>query len=65
MSNQPALLFVLLLFAAYFVIAGLVVRTFRYKYGGYKVSRSVGRIVYVGLGVTLAWMAIMLALTGC
>ena len=62
MSGQVSLVLVLLLFAAYFTIAGLVVRNFRYKYGGHKVPRSVGKIVYVGLGVALAWIAIMLAL---
>jgi hypothetical protein len=61
MSDDAWLTLVLLSGAAFFIIAGLTVKTFRYKYGGFKVPKMVGGTVFVGVGVILAWMAIMFA----
>ena len=49
-------------FAAFFMVAGLTVKTFRYKYGGFKVPRVVGGLVCAGFGVLCIWIAIALAL---
>jgi hypothetical protein len=62
MSNHLWLILIFLSFGAFFIVAGLTVKTFRYKYGGFKVPRIVGGIVYVCLGLMSVWVAIMLAL---
>jgi hypothetical protein len=62
MSKDAWLILILLSCGAFFLIAGLKVKTFRYKYGGFKVPRIVGGIVYVGLGAMCIWSAIVLAL---
>jgi hypothetical protein len=62
MSNHAWLILIFMLFGAFFIIARLTVKTFRYKYGGLKVPRVVGGVIYVGLGVMSVWVAIMIAL---
>ncbi len=59
--ESAALGIILLLSGLFFVIAGLTVRTFRYRYGGFRVPRAVGGSVYVALGVFLIWVAFRLA----
>jgi hypothetical protein len=61
-SDRAWMIVILLVLAAWLIIAGLTVKTFIYKYGGFKVPRIVGGAVFVGLGAMLLWCAIMLAL---
>ena len=62
MSNHLWLILIFLSFGAFFIVAGLTVKTFRYSYGAFKVPRIIGGIVYVGLGLMSVWFALMLAL---
>jgi hypothetical protein len=49
-------------FAVFLITAGFTVKTFRYKYGGFKVPRIVGGIVYGGMGIMCLWIAVLFAL---
>lgn len=62
MSNAAWLVLILLALGIYFLIAACVVRTFRYKFGGFPVPRLVGGIIYALVGTVLVWIAIALAL---
>jgi hypothetical protein len=55
------MILVMLAFAAYFIIAAFTVKTFKYKYGGYRVPRLAGGIIYAGLGVLFFWIALVFA----
>ena len=61
MSDHAWLVLILLCFSLYFIVSGLAVKTFRYKYGGFTVPRIIGGTIYVGLGVFFMWVAIVLA----
>jgi quinol-cytochrome oxidoreductase complex cytochrome b subunit len=60
--DRAWLVFILLALGAYFLVAACVVKTFRYRYGGYKVPRLLGGVVYALVGSFLAWMGIAVAL---
>jgi hypothetical protein len=62
MSNRAWMVLIMLIFGGYFIIAALTVKTFRYKYGGFRVPRIAGGIVYAGVGVFCIWVALSLAL---
>ena len=56
-----AIVVIVLLMAIYFVTAGLMVKTFRYKGFG-PIPRIVGGVLYVSVGLVMAWFALMVAL---
>jgi hypothetical protein len=62
MSDRAWMVFIMSAFGFYFIIAAITVKTFRYKYGGFRVSRLVGGIVYAGVGIFCFWVALVLAL---
>lgn len=62
MSDRAWLVFIFMAMAAYFFVAAFSVKTFRYRYGGFRVPRSVGSVAYALVGAFCGWIAISLAL---